>query len=140
MLSAYDIAQLSAASAAAEAEVRRLEAAAEGTGGWDGGLLFPSDAQRAASAAAATLRALLELRNVAIETGNAEQAAEVADRLRNLAEPGRVGHAIERPEGAGLVWHIVPWWGWALGALVVLVLLAPYVTLVGSFIPRRREA
>lgn len=140
MLAYETIARLSRASTAAEAEVRRLEVAAVGTGGPLGGVLIPSDAQRAASAARATFDALRELRDAAIESGDEAQAAEVAASLERIATPGRVAESIKRPELAAVAPRLLPWWVWVLVGLVVLVLLAPYATAAAALAARRRTA
>lgn len=140
MLSFETIARLSRASSAAEAEVRRLEVAAVGTGGPLGGAIFPSDEQRAATAARATLAALLELRDAAIESGDEAQAAEVVANLDRISEPGRVARSIERPSLPDVAPRLLPWWVWALVALVVLVLLAPYASAAAALAGRRRTA
>jgi hypothetical protein len=143
VLSQATIAEISTAFAAAEEEVRRLADVAERADssrvpGWS--WVVPSDEARAASAAAATLAALRELRDVAIVTGDEEQGVKVASSARELAQPGHVAAAIERPPLASLPFKVLPWWVWGLGGLVVLMLLAPYAQLAAAFASRRRGA
>jgi hypothetical protein len=145
MLSAAELAAIVQATGEAEAEVLRLEGLAAATGRiFDS--IFPTEAQRVARAARATFTAILEVRNAAIEAGDHESAAQVISNARELARPGHIAEALERP---ALVAHPLDTlaellrslgkYAGLLGLLLALGLLAWIVAQVGSFVPRRRS-
>jgi hypothetical protein len=149
MLSPAEIATMQAAVDAAELEVLRLEQLAAASSSWPG-FLFPTDEQRAARAARATLDAILEVRNAVVESGDHEEALRVVENARELAEPGRVARSIERPPlsdamkpGGPLAWlgtllSRVTFLGGILLAVVVLAVVGYFLAQLRAFTPARR--
>ncbi len=90
MLTSNEIRSMNDAIAAATKEVERLEREAGGHS-----LIFLSDAERVADAARATLNAIINVRNAAIEDGNHESALQVVENARKLSGK-TIGTAIER--------------------------------------------
>jgi hypothetical protein len=149
MLTPAEIQTMQAAVDAAEREVLRLEQLAAASSSWPG-LLFPTDEQRAARAGRATLRAIVEVRNAVVESGDHEEALRVIENANRLAERGRVAHAIERPPltdamkpGGPLEWlgkllsRITLVGGIVLG-LVALAVVAYFIAQVRALAPARR--
>jgi hypothetical protein len=147
VLTLPEIEAMQAAIAAAELEVRRLEelaAASSSFGGW----LFPTDEQRTARAARATLEAIIGVRNGVIESGDHEEALRVVEYAYNVAKPGRVADAIARPpileNPLGTIWDWLKrtfrdlrWLVLGVVILLALAVVAYLLAQVRAFVPAR---
>lgn len=138
MLTQAELLAMQQAIASAEAEVARLEAAAAASSAFPG-LLFPTDEQRAASAARATLTAIIDVRNAAIEAGDREQAMQVTDNARRLARPGSTAAALADNTVGDVIAPALPSFRWLYVVLGVAALAAGafFLAQLRAFIPRR---
>lgn len=147
MLTQAELQAMENARAAAEAEVGRLERAADASSSFPG-LLFPTDEQRAASAARATLAAIVAARNDAIERGDREAALAVVENARRLARSGSTAAAladntvgdVAAAKLPGAIAQLAGRFGWALVVLLVVLALGAsglFLAQVRALVPRR---
>jgi len=149
-MTSEEIGAVESAIAAARDEVDRLDRAAAVTDGpfsW----LFPSAERRAANTARDVLAAIVRVRNGVVESPDFDHdtALKIIQMAREVATPGWTAHALENATvgeavasgeafdaAKRAVGAAIPWWVWALLALVVLVALTPTLTALAAF--RRR--